>query len=289
MKIEKYRVSNDKKMKLKDFDSRENGGLEKNVAKKQLMPANIEELKILQEKLFADNRHGVLIVLQAMDAAGKDGLVKHVMSGLNPAGTTVSSFKTPSAEENDHDYLWRVHKKMPRRGEIGIFNRSYYEEVIIARVHDLVATSQLPTSLVGDGIWDDRYRQIRDYERYLHENGIKVIKIFLHLSKEEQRERLLARIENPDKHWKFSSSDISERQYWDEYQDALETMIQETGTDYAPWYVVPADRKWFARYLASEILRESLEELDLSYPDLDDDELDVLDRGREILLNEDDD
>lgn len=289
MKIEKYRVSNDKKMKLKDFDSRENGGLEKNVAKKQLMPANIEELKILQEKLFADNRHGVLIVLQAMDAAGKDGLVKHVMSGLNPAGTTVSSFKTPSAEENDHDYLWRVHKKMPRRGEIGIFNRSYYEEVIIARVHDLVATSQLPTSLVGDGIWDDRYRQIRDYERYLHENGIKVIKIFLHLSKDEQRERLLARIENPDKHWKFSSSDISERQYWDEYQDALETMIQETGTDYAPWYVVPADRKWFARYLASEILRESLEELDLSYPDLDDDELDVLDRGREILLNEDDD
>lgn len=286
MNLDRYRIVDGSRLLLEDYDTRDKNGLKKKEARQELMPANIERLKDLQEKLYAHNRYGVLVVIQAMDAGGKDGIVKHVMSGLNPAGTHVSSFKTPTEEENDHDYLWRIHKRMPRRGEIGIFNRSYYEEVIISRVHDLVSASQIPDELVDENIWERRYRQIRDYERYLHENGIEVIKIFLHLSKDEQRERLLSRIENPHKHWKFSRSDIDERQHWNEYQSALERMIRETSTESTPWYIVPADRKWLARYIASEILRERIEALNVDYPELNEEELDVLQRCHEILLDE---
>lgn len=286
MDYKRYQITDGQDFKLQDFDSRDNGGLEKTEAKERLMPENIEALKDLQEKLFADDRYAILVVIQAMDAAGKDGIVKHVMSGLNPAGTQVKSFKTPSKEENDHDYLWRIHKEVPRRGEIGIFNRSHYEEVIIARVHDLVKESQIPSEFVDEDIWQTRYRQIRDYERYLNENGIKVVKFYLHLSKDEQRERLLARIENPDKHWKFNQSDIEERRHWESYQQALETMIQETSSEHAPWHVIPADRKWFARYLVSEILRQTMEGLDIDYPTLNEAELDILEICRDILLNE---
>lgn len=281
-----YQISDGKGFKLRDFDTRDRGGLDKAEATEHLMPENIEVLRELQEKLFAEDRYAILVVIQAMDAAGKDGIVKHVMSGLNPAGTQVKSFKTPSKEENDHDYLWRIHKEMPRRGEIGIFNRSHYEEVIIARVHDLVKQSQIPSEILNEDIWKDRYRQIRDYERYLTENGIKVIKFYLHLSKDEQRERLLARIENPAKHWKFNQADIEERRHWDEYQHALEAMIQHTSVEHAPWYVIPADRKWFARYLVSEVLRHEMESLNLNYPSLSEAEYDILEQCRTILMEE---
>ncbi len=281
-----YQISDGKGFKLRDFDTRDRGGLDKAEATEHLMPENIEVLRELQEKLFAEDRYAILVVIQAMDAAGKDGIVKHVMSGLNPAGTQVKSFKTPSKEENDHDYLWRIHKEMPPRGEIGIFNRSHYEEVIIARVHDLVKQSQIPSEILNEDIWKDRYRQIRDYERYLTENGIKVIKFYLHLSKDEQRERLLARIENPAKHWKFNQDDIEERRHWDEYQHALEAMIQHTSVEHAPWYVIPADRKWFARYLVSEVLRHEMESLNLNYPSLSEAEYDILEQCRTILMEE---
>lgn len=281
-----YQISDGKGFKLRDFDTRDRGGLDKAEATEHLMPENIEVLRELQEKLFAEDRYAILVVIQAMDAAGKDGIVKHVMSGLNPAGTQVKSFKTPSKEENDHDYLWRIHKEMPPRGEIGIFNRSHYEEVIIARVHDLVKQSQIPSEILNEDIWKDRYRQIRDYERYLTENGIKVIKFYLHLSKDEQRERLLARIENPAKHWKFNQADIEERRHWDEYQHALEAMIQHTSVEHAPWYVIPADRKWFARYLVSEVLRHEMESLNLNYPSLSEAEYDILEQCRTILMEE---
>ena len=237
----------------------------------------------LQEKLYAQNRHGLLIVLQAMDAAGKDGTIKHVMSGLNPQGTQVTSFKAPSSEELDHDYLWRISKALPRRGEIGIFNRSHYEDVIVARVHDLVSGSQLPQELVTPEIWEKRYRQIRDFERYLGENGIKVVKIFLHVSKEEQRERLLERISQPDKNWKFNSGDIDERRYWEQYQEAYEHLLNHTSTPEAPWYVVPADRKWFARYLVSEIVLDALQGIDPQFPELSDKEQAMLAECRDIL------
>lgn len=287
MRYTDYRISDGKDFKLLDFDTRDKADLEKRQTVDVLMPANIAALRDLQEKLFADDSYAVLLVIQAMDAAGKDGIVKHVMGGLNPAGTRVTSFKAPTSLENDHDYLWRIHKEVPRRGEIGIFNRSHYEEVIIARVHDLVRKSQIPDDLIDENIWKDRYRQINDYERYLSENGIKVVKVYLHLSKEEQRLRLLDRIENPDKHWKFNQADIEERQYWDQYQDALESMIRHTSTKHAPWFVVPADRKWFARYLVSEILRETMDDLGLDYPELSPTQLEILAACHDILTGED--
>ena len=234
MNILDYKVTGGEKFSLKEFSTRADQSLDKDDIKTRLMPRNIEEMAELQENLYAENQHALLIVLQAMDAAGKDGVIRHVMSGLNPQGTQVVSFKVPSSEENDHDYLWRINKALPRRGEIGIFNRSHYEEVLVTRVHDLVKTSQIPPELVTDGIWDMRYRQIRDFEKHLTENGTKVIKIFLHVSKEEQRQRLLDRINEPDKNWKFSSGDIQERRHWDQYMNAYEQMLQHTGTKDAP-------------------------------------------------------
>ncbi|NLG58335.1 MAG: polyphosphate kinase 2 family protein [Clostridiales bacterium] len=283
MDISAFRISGGQEVAIEDFTTRGGEGFDKKDVKKRLMPENISRMAALQERLFAENQHALLIVLQAMDAAGKDGTIKHVMTGLNPQGTQVVSFKVPSSEEADHDYLWRISKALPRRGEIGIFNRSHYEEVIVARVHDLVSASQLPQELVTADIWEDRYRQIRDFERYLGENGIQVVKIFLHVSKEEQRERLLSRIIEEDKNWKFSSGDIEERQHWDKYQAAYEQLLNHTATPQAPWYVVPADRKWFARFLVSQIVLEALERIDPQFPDLSLEERALLAQGRRML------
>lgn len=286
MNIKDYRISGGERVSLRDFSTRADKALDRDEIKTRLMPRNIEKMAGLQEKLYAENQHALLIVLQAMDAAGKDGVIRHVMTGLNPQGTQVVSFKTPSSEENDHDYLWRINTALPRRGEIGIFNRSHYEDVLVTRVHDLLRTSQIPPELVNDDIWDTRYRQIRDFERYLTENGTKVVKIFLHVSKEEQRQRLLDRINEPDKNWKFSSGDIRERRYWDQYMSAYEQMLEHTGTRDAPWFVVPADNKWFARYLVSEIVLEALREIDPKIPELPDSEKANLEECRLILEGE---
>lgn len=286
MKTSDYLVHPGQPFSLHQIQSDDRGGLDKAEATGTLMPANIERLRALQERLYAANDWAVLVVIQAMDTAGKDGLIKHVMSGLNPAGCQVTAFKQPSSEELDHDYLWRINRALPRRGEIGIFNRSHYEEVIIARVHDLVAHQQLPPELVTPEIWQQRFRQIRDYERYLAENGVRIIKLFLHISRNEQRERLLDRIEQPDKHWKFSSGDVEERQYWDQYQRAYEQMLQETSTQHAPWYCIPADRKWFARTLTSTLLVELLEAIDPQYPSLNAEQVAALETCRTLLLEE---
>jgi PPK2 family polyphosphate:nucleotide phosphotransferase len=222
-----------------------------------------------QERLAAQDTFGVLLVLQGIDAAGKDSTIKHVMSGVNPQGVEVSAFKEPSAEELDHDFLWRYQRALPRRGRIGIFNRSHYEEVLVVRVHpELVAAQRLPDS--GDGgIWDRRYREINDWERYLVDNGIHIVKIMLNLSRREQAKRFLKRIDHPDKNWKFSPSDVRERQHWDEYQRAFDTMLSQTSTEWAPWYVVPADHKWFGRLATAAVLVEALSAINPRYPPAD--------------------
>jgi PPK2 family polyphosphate:nucleotide phosphotransferase len=283
MNLSKYEVSGKQKIDLKNFPTRVDEDAEKAEIRDKLMPRNIKEMAVLQEKLFAQNRYALLIVLQAMDAAGKDGIIRHVMTGLNPQGTRVVSFKVPSSEENDYGYLWRINKALPRRGEVGIFNRSHYEDVLVARVHDLVNNSQIPQEFVTDKIWDQRYRQIRDFEQYLEENGTIVIKIFLHVSREEQRQRLLDRIREPDKNWKFSSGDIAERKHWDEYQKVYELMVENTADNQAPWYIVPADDKWFARFLVSEIVLKALKNIDPQIPELPEDERAVLEECRRIL------
>jgi PPK2 family polyphosphate:nucleotide phosphotransferase len=286
MDIKEYAVLDKGNLDLSAFTTKAEEKADKKQTVKKLMPENIIRMARLQEKLYAQNRHSLLIVLQAMDAAGKDGVIRHVMTGLNPQGTHVVSFKAPSGEEQDHDYLWRVNKELPRRGEIGIFNRSHYEEVLVARVHDLVAQSQLPRELVTGEIWAQRYRQIRHFEQYLWENGTVVVKIFLHISKDEQRERLLDRIREPDKNWKFNAGDIEERRYWNEYMKAYEQMLENTSTPYAPWYVVPADSKWFARYLVSEIVLDALKWIDPQVPELSKPEIQILEECRSLLEKE---
>lgn len=286
MDIKEYAVLDKGNLDLSAFTTKAEEKADKKQLVKKLMPENIIKMARLQEKLYAQNRHSLLIVLQAMDAAGKDGVIRHVMTGLNPQGTHVVSFKAPSGEEQDHDYLWRVNKELPRRGEIGIFNRSHYEDVLVARVHDLVAQSQLPRELVTEEIWAQRYRQIRHFEQYLWENGTVVIKIFLHISIGEQRERLLDRIREPDKNWKFNAGDIEERRYWDEYMKAYEQMLENTSTPYAPWYVVPADSKWFARYLVSEIVLDALKRIDPQVPELSKPEMEILEECRSLLEKE---
>ncbi len=283
MDIRDYRVTGGKKVVLAERPTTADKGADKDEIRKKLMPANIGEMANLQEKLYAENRNSLLLVLQAMDAAGKDGVIRHVMTGLNPQGTQVVSFKVPSSEENDHGYLWRINKALPRRGEIGIFNRSHYEDVLVARVHDLVRFSQMPPELVTGRIWEQRYRQIRDFERYLGENGTTVVKVFLHVSRDEQRERLLDRINEPDKNWKFSSGDIEERKHWDKYMLAYEQMLEHTATEEAPWFVVPADNKWFSRYLVSQIVLEALQAIDPKIPELPEEEKAKLEECRKIL------
>lgn len=275
---------------VSEFDARFTGDLAKHEAG-DLLAENIEKLSGLQSKLYAQDKYSVLIIFQAMDAAGKDGTIKHVMSGINPQGCQIFSFKQPSPEELDHDYLWRINRCLPERGRIGIFNRSHYEEVLIARVHpEIVLSAKLPrVSGPGDltpGFWKKRYRQINDFERYLHENGTVVIKFFLNVSKEEQKKRFLARLEDESKNWKFSASDLKERSYWDQYMQAYSDMLTQTSTDDAPWYVIPADDKWFMRYSVGQIICDRIEELSLHYPKLPEDSMRRIEEYQKSLMNE---
>jgi PPK2 family polyphosphate:nucleotide phosphotransferase len=229
----------------------------------------VEALSELQDKLYAQDRWALLLIFQAMDAAGKDGAIKHVMSGVNPQGCQVFSFKAPSAEELDHDFLWRTSKCLPNRGDIGIFNRSYYEEVLVVRVHpELLQAEKLPSPLVTKTVWQERYEDIRNFEQYLTRNGVIVRKFFLHVSKKEQKRRFLERLQNPEKHWKFSGSDMAERAFWGDYMEAYEDMIRNTATKEAPWYVVPADNKWFTRIVVAAAVIETLAGLGLDYPEV---------------------
>jgi len=240
----------------------------------------------LQDKLYAQDKWAVLLIFQAMDAAGKDGAVKHVMSGINPQGCQVYSFKSPSSADLDHDYLWRCIKCLPNRGHIGIFNRSYYEEVLVVRVHPaFLAKQKLPPKLMGKNIWEDRFEDIRNFEQYLTRNGVVVRKFFLHVSKKEQKQRFLDRIDDPLKNWKFSSNDANERDYWDDYMKAYEEMIQGTATKDAPWYVVPADNKWFTRVVVAAAVIEALDDLDLAYPEVDESKLKELAAAKKKLLS----
>ena len=266
---EPFRVANGKKFRLKDFDPAETLGL-KSEAKpraQEALAVGVRALAELQDKLYAQDKWAVLLIFQAMDAAGKDGAIKHVMSGVNPQGCDVHSFKAPSAEEMDHDYLWRCMKVLPNRGHIGIFNRSYYEETLVVRVHpEFLGQQKLPPELVTKKIWKQRFKDIRNFEQYLANNGIAVVKFFLNVSKKEQKRRFLERLEEPEKNWKFSSADLHERAYWDEYQQTYEDMIRNTATKHAPWYVVPADNKWFTRCVVAAAVIEALDRLDLDYP-----------------------
>lgn len=290
MNIDKYRIKPNKKINLSEFSTSDTGKYKSKDDASKALKKNIKKMSELQDKLYADNRYALLIIFQAMDAAGKDGTIKHVMSGLNPQGTQVTPFKQPTAIDLDHDYLWRINAALPERGRIGIFNRSHYEEVLVVRVKNLLFSekSQLPKELITDDIWERRFKQIVNYEKYLAENGIIILKFFLHISKEEQKKRFLERIENPAKNWKFSEADIIERSYWNDYQKAYEEAISATSKNYAPWYVIPADNKWFARLLVSEIIVETLKKLDLKYPELSHDKLQNLEKFKEILLNEKD-
>jgi PPK2 family polyphosphate:nucleotide phosphotransferase len=286
MNTNKYRLDRKGKIKLSTIDTGDTGKLHSKKDGLELTAANISKMTILQDKLYAQDRYSLLIIFQAMDTAGKDGAIQHVMSGLNPQGTQVQSFKVPSKEELDHDYLWRANKNLPERGRIGIFNRSYYEEVLVVKVHDLLKTQQLPPELIGRNIWNNRYSQIRNYERYLSENGVAILKFFLHISKEEQKERLLARIDDKTKNWKFSAADIEERKYWEQYQLCYQEAMGETASKYAPWFIIPADKKWFARLLISEVIVQTMEKLNLEYPQLSGQQLEALEDCKLQLMNE---
>lgn len=274
-----------KKHSVSDFDSSSTDEITKQEAKEQLIK-DVEKLAELQSMLYAQDRYSILVIFQAMDAAGKDGTIKHVMSGINPQGCQVYSFKQPSAEELDHDYLWRINRSLPERGRIGIFNRSHYEDVLIAKVHpEIVLSAKLPDIKTVEDIdadfWKRRYRQINDFERYLTENGTVILKFFLNVSKAEQKKRFAERLNDPAKNWKFSSADIKERRFWDEYMKAYADVLTETSTEIAPWYVIPADNKWFMRYAVGRIICERMKELDLHYPRLSNEELDKLELYKE--------
>lgn len=265
-----FRVDHGKSFRLKDFDPAETRGLDSKEKAADLLQRNLALMTDLQDKLYAQDQWAVLLIFQAMDAAGKDGVIKHVFSGVNPQGCEVSSFKQPSAEELDHDFLWRTTKRLPARGHIGIFNRSYYEEVLVVRVHqEFLAKQHLPPKLISKNIWKERFEDICDLESYLTRNGMVIRKFFLNVSKEEQRQRFLKRLEEPEKNWKFSEADVRERQCWNAYMDAYEDMIRHTATPEAPWYIVPADHKWFMHATVSSAIVETLNGLKLSYPTVD--------------------
>lgn len=284
---EPFRITDGAKFRLKKIDpgdTRDFGSEEKERAEEGLAQG-VELLRHLQDKLYAQDRWSVLIIFQAMDAAGKDGAIKHVMSGVNPQGCEVSSFKAPSAEELDHDFLWRCAKRVPERGRIGIFNRSYYEETLVVRVHpEYLSGQKLPPKTKTKDLWKQRFKDISNFERYLTHNGTMVLKFFLHISKEEQRQRFLKRIEDQEKNWKFSLKDVEERSHWDEYMAAYEDTIRHTASKYAPWYVVPADNKWFTRLVVASAIVEKLNALDLEYPSLTKEELKELENAKQALL-----
>jgi PPK2 family polyphosphate:nucleotide phosphotransferase len=282
--VKPYRVKDGKDFRLKDYDPAQTGGVDSKDEAKQLLESGVARLAELQDMLYAQDSWALLLIFQAMDAAGKDGAIKHVMSGVNPQGCQVYSFKAPSAEELDHDYLWRTMKCLPERGRIGIFNRSYYEEVLVVRVHsELLKAQHIPQSVVTKDIWKERFEDIRSFERYLTRNGIVILKFFLNLSKKEQKKRFLARLDHPEKNWKFSAADIHERSFWSDYMDAYEDMIRHTATDEAPWHVVPADNKWFTRIAVASAIVDALEELDLAYPKVSDAKKKELADARKLL------
>ncbi len=286
----KFLVPPNTKVNLKNYDPSYNKGFEDETEARKHLKKDIKRLRKLQDKLYAHNKYSVLLIFQAMDAAGKDGAIKRVMSGLNPQGCQVFSFKHPSKEEYDHDFLWRHYKALPERGRIGIFNRSHYENVLITKVHpQYILSEQLPNissvEQIDSGFWQNRYEQIRNFEKGITENGTVVLKFFLHLSKKEQKIRFLERIDNPEKNWKFSFGDINERGYWDKYQKAYEDALSETSTHKAPWYIVPADNKWFTRAAIANIIADKLKELNIEYPELPQKEKDKLAEAKKYLLN----
>ena len=266
MDINKYKVTGKKGFDFDDFDTKDKGGFKSAEDVQGVVTHNIKEKSELQARLYAEGKVGLLIIFQAMDAAGKDGAIKHVMSGINPQGINVYSFKQPSTEELAHDYLWRAVKVLPERGKIAVFNRSYYEDVLVVKVHKLYEKLNMPDVCKGENTIENRYRHIRNFEEYLWENGIVTVKFFLHMSEETQRKRFLQRIDQKDKNWKFSEGDINERRYWNDYQEAYKSAIKATATKNCPWYVVPADKKWYTRVVVSEILLSVMKEIDPQYP-----------------------
>ncbi|MGB3075874.1 MAG: polyphosphate kinase 2 family protein [Chitinophagales bacterium] len=284
-----YRITDGEKFKLKDIDPDDTGhlGSEDKPRAKEALQIGVEALATLQDMLYAQDRWSLLLIFQAMDAAGKDGAIKHVMSGVNPQGCQVSSFKAPTSTDLDHDYLWRCQKELPERGRIGIFNRSYYEEVLVVKVHpELMKYQKIPQDLVDKDLFDNRYKDLRNFEKYLSRNGTLTIKFFLHLSRKEQKRRFLERFDNPDKNWKVSSSDIKERAFWDDYMDAYEKMIQNTATKHSPWYVIPANNKWYTRVIVAAAIIDTMAGLDLHYPKVDDAKLKEIATAKEMLLAE---
>jgi PPK2 family polyphosphate:nucleotide phosphotransferase len=286
MSYQQMIVPHGKKIDLQDYDTADTGKFDNKESAQTKLAASIVELAEYQNILYAQNKFAVLIIFQAMDAAGKDSTIKHVMSGINPQGCQVYSFKAPSQEELDHDYLWRAHKCVPERGRIGIFNRSYYEETLIVRIHpELLLAQRLPQVDLNQ-IWHQRFQEINDFERYLTNNGVVIIKFFLHVSKAEQKKRFLERIEEPQKHWKFSADDIKERDRWDEYQAAYTDILNHTSTKAAPWQIVPADRKWFTRLTVADIICSRLKQLDLAYPQISAEQLAKLTDAKQMLERE---
>jgi PPK2 family polyphosphate:nucleotide phosphotransferase len=280
-----YRVESGKHFRLKDFDPADTSHLHSKEHAEQALQEGIARTAELQDKLYAQDRWSVILVFQALDAAGKDGAIKHVMSGVNPQGCQVYSFKAPSEQELQHDFLWRTTRCLPERGHIGIFNRSYYEEVLVVRVHpEILRAQRIPPSLCTKDVWQERFEDIRNFERHMVRNGTVIRKFFLHLSRKEQKRRFLARLDQPEKNWKFSAADIHERKYWDAYQDAYEEMIANTAADCAPWYVVPADNKWYSRIVVSAVIIDALEELNLAYPKVDAAKRKELEGAKKALL-----
>jgi PPK2 family polyphosphate:nucleotide phosphotransferase len=283
--VEPYCITKGEKFRLKDHDPADTNGLKDKRQAEGLLKDGIQLLSHMQEKLYAQDRWALLLIFQAMDAAGKDGAIKHVMSGVNPQGCQVFSFKSPSNEELNHDYLWRTHKCAPERGKIGIFNRSYYEEVLVVRVHpSFLKAQKLPERLITKHIWEERYEDINAFERYLTRSGVVIRKFFLHLSKQEQKRRFLERLEDSKKNWKFSMADVQERSSWKDYQEAYEEMMQHTATKHAPWYVIPADNKWFTRLAVAAAIIDALSRLDLSFPDVEKAKKKELQAVRDSLL-----
>ncbi len=282
-----FRVESGKKFRLADHNPGSTHGFEASEDAQDELERGVALMSDMQQKLYAQSRWGVLLIFQAMDAAGKDGVIRHVMSGVNPQGCQVYSFKSPSAEELDHDFLWRTNKCLPERGRIGIFNRSYYEETLVVRVHpEILSKQMIPPQLVTKKIWQQRFEDINNLESYLTRNGLVVRKFFLNISKEEQKQRFLRRLEDPDRNWKFSEADAREREHWDEYMEAYQDMIRNTATEEAPWYIVPADNKWFSRLVVAGAIIETLEALDLHYPEVDQAKKKELQGVRKLLEKE---
>lgn len=286
MDISEFIVKPKKNLKLKDFKTDHNAGFNSKKDAEETLANNISQMAELQGKLYAQDKYSLLIIFQAMDGGGKDSAIQHVMSGLNPQGTQVYSFKQPSKEELDHDYLWRFFKSLPEKGRIGIFNRSYYEDVLVVRVHNLIENQKIPDKFKNEDIWGMRFRQINDFERYLYETGTYVIKFFLHISKEEQKQRFIKRIEDPSKNWKITEEDIIERESWDKYHQCYEDTIMATSTKYAPWYVIPGNKKWVARLIISEAIINALKEVNPDYPKIIKEQKNRLNTIKEKLINE---